>query len=72
MSIVGVAIVVLLVLTFILELVGVSRSDRQQVDTITEVYELVRDNMPKPLAYLWVVVVVGLLVWTIPHFLGVW
>ena len=66
---IGIAIAVLLIVTFVLEMVGIARNDRQEVDTITEVFRLVRDNLPKPLAYLWTFVILGLLAWTIPHFL---
>ena len=69
MSIIGIAIIVLLIVTFVLEMVGIARNDRQEVDTITEVYRLVRDNLPKPLAYIWVFIILGLLTWTSVHFL---
>lgn len=66
---IGIAIIVLLVITAVLEFVGIARKDAEEVDTITEVFRLVRDNLPKPLAYMWTFLILGLLAWTIPHFL---
>lgn len=68
---IGIAIVVLLVTLFVLEMLGVygPRGKNNKIDTITEVYRAGRDKLPTPLRYILTFLISGLLFWTILHFM---
>ena len=57
---------VLLLGVLAFEIYGIYRP--QKNDTITETYRWYRDKLPDPLRYIFVFIVLGLLMWTIMHF----
>ena len=67
---IGIAIIVLLIALFVLEMIGVygPKGKNNKIDTITEVYRHGRDKLPTPLRYILMFLVTGLLFWTIIHF----
>ena len=67
---IGIAIIVLIVALFVLEMIGVygPKGKNNKIDTITEVYRYGRDKLPTPLRYILMFLITGLLFWTIIHF----
>jgi hypothetical protein len=68
MTALGWIIVILLIMIATAEFFGIARKDDGKIDTITEVYRKMRDSLPTPVKFTFMLLITGLLFWTILHF----